>query len=839
LKIYDQSGNARDLTFGAARPTVNTAGFRAMLDWGLTANNSIKATSSATIDLTALISFSVFDYSHLVQAYLSDFSAAGNQFAVLTSNAQISQYNDALMSYGAIMRRGVRQVTSIFQTGNDRMRNNGVELTSPGNAGDTARAGVVLNLGNFGPGGFGWTGRIGEHFLFTDQLTDDQISEIEKEQSTYFVTGSKRLVAHGDSLTFGEGLTTTEMIQKNYPAQTRDAIAANWELYSRGTSGATILDLTNEAATVIDTLYRSNAAENILLFQGGFNDAFSGATAAQIQDRIKTYCLARKVIGWRIIVHPIPLSNFAGQPANYAATRTTVNNWLAANWSTFADAYADFTGDPYIGDSGNTADVTYFQNDQVHLTIAGYTRWSIFSSMALDSLSRVVPPAERVRPLGAYGLRRLRSDYSGPVVRIHLTSDGTDHDIGFNAQGDFDRAAFNALGSGREVLMIYDQSGNARDLTFGAARPTVNIAGFRAMLDWGFTTSNSIKATSTALVSVGFPVACAVFDYAHFNIAYLVDFGASVGNQFATLTNNAQISQYNGALMNYGSVMLRGVRQVTSIFQTGNDRMRNNGAELTSPGNAGDTARANVPINLGNYALNGLGWTGRIGELWLFDDIISATDLSAIEANQMGYFVDGSKRLAAHGDSLTFGYNLTTLESVTKNYPAQTRDNLAANWELYSRGTSGLTITELINEAATVIDPLFQASAAKNILLFQGGYNDANNNADAATIQNRILTYCQARRAVGWLIVVHPLPLSNFASQPANYATTRAAVNTWLKNNWSTFADAYADLTVDPIIGDSGNTADATYFQGDQVHLTAAGYTRWAIYSTAAVQTIG
>jgi hypothetical protein len=68
---------------------------------------------------------------------------------------------------------------------------------------------------------------------------------------------------------------------------------------------------------------------------------------------------------------------------------------------------------------------------------------------------------------GAYSLRKLNDDYSGPCVRVRIGSyTGSFYDIGFAAGGSLDAASLLAnAGSNKAYVDIwYDQSGNGRDL---------------------------------------------------------------------------------------------------------------------------------------------------------------------------------------------------------------------------------------------------------------------------------------------------------------------------------------------------------------------------------------
>lgn len=89
-----------------------------------------------------------------------------------------------------------------------------------------------------------------------------------------------------------------------------------------------------------------------------------------------------------------------------------------------------------------------------------------------DETTAPARPALRTCPLdglpasSAYGLRRLRSAYQGPAVRVRAGDGSTERDIGFAAGDRLDATALRALcrdGDGF-VAVWYDQGGNGRDL---------------------------------------------------------------------------------------------------------------------------------------------------------------------------------------------------------------------------------------------------------------------------------------------------------------------------------------------------------------------------------------
>lgn len=67
----------------------------------------------------------------------------------------------------------------------------------------------------------------------------------------------------------------------------------------------------------------------------------------------------------------------------------------------------------------------------------------------------------------AYSLRKLRSAYSGPAVRVRRNTDNAETDIGFRPNGNFDSLAFvTFIGAGKGyAVTLYDQSGNGVNAT--------------------------------------------------------------------------------------------------------------------------------------------------------------------------------------------------------------------------------------------------------------------------------------------------------------------------------------------------------------------------------------
>ena len=67
----------------------------------------------------------------------------------------------------------------------------------------------------------------------------------------------------------------------------------------------------------------------------------------------------------------------------------------------------------------------------------------------------------------AYSVRKLKSGYGGPALKVKRASDGSTQEIGFDASGNLDVSALNSFCSGADcfVTVWYDQSGGGADLS--------------------------------------------------------------------------------------------------------------------------------------------------------------------------------------------------------------------------------------------------------------------------------------------------------------------------------------------------------------------------------------
>lgn len=206
---------------------------------------------------------------------------------------------------------------------------------------------------------------------------------------------------------------------------------------------------------------------------------------------------------------------------------------------------------------------------------------------------------------------------------------------------------------------------------------------------------------------------------------------------------------------------------------------------------------------------------------WIFCALLSSSELT--EARVIVVSLNHGALLVTEGDSLTFGFQASTPNN---DYPSQ----LLA---LYTKGEIGLfanvgtnsdTIANIIGEAATQVDPKLRTDRV-NVLAIWAGTNDfALNGVAEATVFANLKSYCQARRALGWkVIVLTMLPRPNTGADPT-IEVHRTAYNSDIRSNWTGFADALADVGADSNIGAASANTNLTYYNSDQIHLNDTGY---------------
>jgi lysophospholipase L1-like esterase len=188
------------------------------------------------------------------------------------------------------------------------------------------------------------------------------------------------------------------------------------------------------------------------------------------------------------------------------------------------------------------------------------------------------------------------------------------------------------------------------------------------------------------------------------------------------------------------------------------------------------------------------------------------------------------------GASMVYGLGVPR----TETFPAQTMALLAPTmYDAVNLGVmEGVTLAELLPRAPKTIDPLYAASRSKNILVL-GGTNDLGAGATVDEAFARMVIFCQARRRVGFKVVVLTiLPNSVPLSGGRTYENERQHYNANIRSELASYADALADVSADPTIGAAGAQMNREYYQSDGTHPTAKAYAIVARIVKAAILTL-
>jgi lysophospholipase L1-like esterase len=178
------------------------------------------------------------------------------------------------------------------------------------------------------------------------------------------------------------------------------------------------------------------------------------------------------------------------------------------------------------------------------------------------------------------------------------------------------------------------------------------------------------------------------------------------------------------------------------------------------------------------------------------------------------------------GDSITAGLKGTAPSLLLSL-------NVAATVSNYSG--SGWTAAQIQQVLFGELRMLYAPKAALNVLVFMAGTNDVTVTCTQATADATALiirSCCLYAQSLGWKVIVCSL------TDRANGATSVQAVSNLLQAGWRGFANEFADLASDPIVGLPGASSNVTYFDADQLHPITAGNQRIADIQSGAVNRI-
>lgn len=487
---------------------------------------------------------------------------------------------------------------------------------------------------------------------------------------------------------------------------------------------------------------------------------------------------------------------------------------------------------------GYTTGATWQFNRSIWTAISvspGAAVWSHVSN------STIMPGTAGGTPLAAYGAYQMISGYTGPLMVITRFSDSTTFSVPNPANwGDIDTFC---KSTSCGVSTLYDQSGNGYNLTQSAFANMPQISGnmvngyrtitFASRLTCSPNPSPSLGNTSLpatinnisgfmigrmaastggtsgdgTLVEYGNPIA--QFTVLSDAMGILIDNAPSGGNiRINAYYDSAQLSVY-------------GFMSGSSVFSlTDNNNTYPAGdlnATVSTTGiTLGNSVRATYA---GNFDLIGfVTYTGASPNYTAF----LQTAASQFNIVPQSIAVD---MMAA--DSI--GAGLEASSNLSFFVQSEISTNLRRGYNDGVGSQTGLSWQNFIESNLLMAGPITGLSSRATIEL---GTNDIAGGETLLQIENYIQTIATEFHAKGMAVIVNTVISRNFGSTPME--TERQALNSWIQNNWHTFADAPSDVASNPLIGCPNCYSNTAYFASDGVHLTTLGHSIWAsVYTTA------
>lgn len=268
----------------------------------------------------------------------------------------------------------------------------------------------------------------------------------------------------------------------------------------------------------------------------------------------------------------------------------------------------------------------------------------------------------------AYSVRKLRAAYTGSAVRVRRSSDNTEQDIGFDANGNLDESALTTfVGAGNGfVTTWYDQSGNSRNSvqTTAANQPRIVNAGVvekigsKPAVFYNGNQQLNTPAFTASLTAFSIFVPLKGLNTTNENQVIVSRLNTISNNRNFIMRANNSFATRIDVVVNSAPTLSNDYWTNTGIFNTSSavytysyngaltastiQSVRKNNAELTLSLRAGNTLVTQMMNNLEPFIIGNIGgglsqyFYGHIPEVIYYDQVL--TTISDIETNINTYF---------------------------------------------------------------------------------------------------------------------------------------------------------------------------------------------------------
>jgi lysophospholipase L1-like esterase len=253
-----------------------------------------------------------------------------------------------------------------------------------------------------------------------------------------------------------------------------------------------------------------------------------------------------------------------------------------------------------------------------------------------------------------------------------------------------------------------------------------------------------------------------------------------------------------------------------------------------------------VAVTIGDLAGGGFAWPSYIGEVLIYNVALSQENVRQVYDYLQQKWGINTNLVVCTGDSITSGTGSTGGPAQTMltpvggtNYPNRLWSLLGSStWQVKADAYPGRTLIQMNTETSTYGDLYFSPrGASKNINIVWGGTNDCSSYTSVGSAMSLYEKLCLQKKALGWKVVAVTMLLRQDGAAPgiSAFAINQAQFNTWLRANYTRFADTLVDVAADSRLQNPSNT---TYFNADKIHLTDAGYIVVANLMYAVVSTL-
>lgn len=394
-----------------------------------------------------------------------------------------------------------------------------------------------------------------------------------------------------------------------------------------------------------------------------------------------------------------------------------------------------------------------------------------------------------------------------------------------------------ALSAGNNVTNWPDLSGNGKDLTPPGTAPTYQLASGKPVVR--NTASTYLKNTGFAVNARALSVFAVLSPANAASNTKVMAFGPGTALIWNQTSAAVEWGMQTTSLSLYGLPVANGTFYAAGFVadSDGAIAMWRNGKKSYRLQNSGSTAGPSGTLTdlFVGAAAAANNWAGDYKEILVYNSRLSDSQAQQV----MAYLAARhGLSLATVGDQVVFDGNSLTNGHSSAN-PGYTDRVVNARSPLtaYNVGVSGQTIVQMTADAVTQIDPLHSGVYTKNVVVCWEITNYLASIQNPTTVYNAVVSYCQARRAAGWKVVVVTCLPRTSGGLYAGFEADRQTVNTNIRTNWATFADALADVGDDATIGPALASDNTTYYS-DKLHLTSAGYLIVANLVGAAIGTL-